>query len=74
MPRTVPVSFTTYAAMDIGCDNGLVVDRAYEDKAPYAFTGTIKNVVFDLQPGTHEDEQALHLHAAHNTAAQGVAG
>jgi arylsulfatase len=74
LPQTVPVSFTTYAAMDIGRDNGLVVDLAYEDKAPYAFTGTVKNVVFDLQPGAHEDEQALHLHAAHNAIAQGVAG
>jgi hypothetical protein len=35
--------------MDIGRDNGLVVDLAYEDKAPYAFTGTVKQVVFDLQ-------------------------
>ena len=42
--------FTTYAGMDIGRDNGGVVDLAYEDKAPYAFTGTIKQVVFDLKP------------------------
>ena len=47
---TVPIAFTTYAGMDIGRDNGLVVDLAYEDKAPYAFTGTVKNVVFDLKP------------------------
>ena len=39
MPRTVPVTFTSYSGMDIGRDNGLVVDRAYEDRAPYAFTG-----------------------------------
>ncbi|MCU0258142.1 MAG: arylsulfatase, partial [Solirubrobacteraceae bacterium] len=38
MPKTVPVSFTSYAGMDISRDNGLVVDREYEDKAPYAFT------------------------------------
>jgi Sulfatase len=42
MPHTVPVAFSSYAGMDIGRDNGLVVDRAYEDKAPYAFTGTVK--------------------------------
>ena len=74
MPQTVRSFFTTYAAMDIGRDNGLVVDLDYEDKAPYAFTGTVKDVVFDLQPGTHEDEQALHAHAAHHEMAAGVAG
>ena len=46
MLHTVPVAFSSYAGMDIGRDNGLVVDRAYEDKAPYAFTGTVKKVVF----------------------------
>src|SRR5262249_3382050 len=60
IPRTVPLAFTSYSGMDVGRDNGLVVDRAYEDKAPYAFTGTVKNVVFDLKPTSHEDEKALH--------------
>ena len=48
--KTVPIAFSSYAGMDIGRDNGLVVDRAYEAKAPYAFTGTVKRVVFDLKP------------------------
>jgi hypothetical protein len=74
MPQTVRSFFTTYAAMDIGRDNGLVVDLDYEDKAPYACTGTVKHVVFDLQPGSHEDEQALHAHIAHHEMAAGVAG
>ena len=74
MPRTVPVTFTSYSGMDIGRDNGLVVDRAYEDKAPYAFTGTVKRVVFDIQPAAHEDEQALHEHTALHAVAGGVAG
>jgi arylsulfatase len=74
MPRTVPISFTTYAAMDIGRDNGLVVDLAYEDKAPYAFTGKLKKVVFDLKPAHHEAEQALHAHEQRELAAAGVAG
>jgi hypothetical protein len=74
MPRTVPSFFTTYAAMDIGRDHGLVVDLDYEGKAHYAFTGTVKDVVFDLQPGTHEDEQALHAHVVHHEMAAGVAG
>ncbi len=74
MPRTVPISFTTYSGMDIGRDNGLIVDLAYEDKAPYAFTGTVKNVVFDLKPAAHDTELGLHQRAAHETVAAGVAG
>ena len=42
--------------MDMGRDNGGVVDLDYEDKAPYAFTGTLDNVVFDLAPHDHDDE------------------
>ena len=73
IPRTVPLAFTSYAGMDIGRDNGLVVDRAYEDKAPYAFTGTVKRVVFDLKPNTHEEEKALHEAAQHANLAHGAA-
>ncbi len=59
--------------MDIGRDNGLVVDLDYEPKAPYAFTGTVKQVVFDLKPVmAHDDEQALHQHASLNAVAHGV--
>jgi arylsulfatase len=74
MPQTVPMTFTSYAGMDIGRDNGLVVDLAYEDKAPYAFSGTVKQVVFDLKPSTHRDEQALHEQASLHGVAHGVAG
>ena len=74
MPKTVPVTFTSYAGMDISRDNGLVVDRAYEDKAPYPFTGTVKQVVFDLKPATkHEDERELHQESGHNAVAHAVA-
>ena len=57
--------------MDIGRDNGGVVDRAYEDRKPFAFTGTIKKVVFDVDPHAspeeaHELHQTVqHGHAAH---------
>jgi arylsulfatase len=75
MPNSISLIFTTYAGMDVGRDNGGVVDLAYEDKAPYAFTGTVKNVVFDLKPATtHEDEKALHVAAQHAGVAHGVAG
>lgn len=71
---TVPIAFTSYAGMDIGRDNGLVVDLDYEDRAPYAFTGTVKQVVFDLMPLAHEDETALHEHAHQHTLGAGAAG
>ena len=74
MPRTVPVAFSSYAGMDVGRDNGLVVDRAYEDKAPYAFTGTVKRVVFDLKPALHPKERELHEHAAVQAVGQGASG
>ena len=60
IPRTVPITFSSYAGMDVGRDNGLVVDLAYEDKAPYVFTGKVKKVVFDLMPNTYEDDKKLH--------------
>ena len=72
--HTVPVGFSSYAGMDIGRDNGLVVDLDYEDSALYAFTGTVKKVVFDLKPATHEDERALHEHAQMHGIGQGAAG
>jgi arylsulfatase A-like enzyme/uncharacterized membrane protein len=73
LPRTVPVFFSGDAGMDVGRDNGLVVDRDYEDKAPYPFTGTVKRVVFDLKPATtHDDEHALHEHASIHAVAHGV--
>jgi len=74
MPQTVSLLYTTYAGMDMGRDNGGVVDLDYEDKAPYAFTGTVKKVVFDLKPMTHEDEQALHEHKAQVGIGHGAAG
>ncbi len=70
--RTVAVRFSGYAGMDIGRDNGLSVDRAYAARAPYAFTGTVKKVVFDLKPGSHNDEKALHESGAHVATAHGI--
>ena len=65
MEHTVPARFSGYAGMDIGCDNGLVVDLSYADKAPFRFTGEIKQVVFDIAPHmSEEDAKALHEHAA----------
>jgi arylsulfatase len=74
MQHSIAMLFTTYAGMDMGRDNGGVVDLDYEDKAPYAFTGKLKNVVFDLKPAAIEAEQALHEHAAIHAVAAGAAG
>ena len=70
--KTVAVRFSGYAGMDIGRDNGLPVDRAYAAKSPYPFTGTVKKVVFDLKPGSHNDEKALHESGAHVATAHGI--
>ena len=65
LDKTIPVLPTSYAGMDVGRDNGSVVDLAYEDKAPYAFTGTVREVIFDVKPPTtHEHDKALHEHAS----------
>ena len=74
LDHTVPIAFSSYAGMDIGRDNGLVVDLAYEDKAPYAFTGTVKKVVFDLKPPSHEDEKACTSTKRCRRSAQGPLG
>jgi hypothetical protein len=74
MPHTIALLFTTYAGMDVGRDNGGVVDLAYEDKAPYAFTGTVSKVTFDLKPVSHEDELALHEHTTAQAVGGGAAG
>ena len=50
LDHTCAMLFTTYAGMDMGRDNGGVVDEDYADKAPYAFTGTLRKVTFDLKP------------------------
>ena len=72
--HTVPVRFSAYAGMDIGRDNGGVVDLSYDDRKPFAFTGTIKKVVFDIKPHlSTDDEQALHESAHHGHAAHALA-
>ena len=64
MDHTVPIRFSGYAGMDIGRDNGGVVDLAYEDRKPFEFTGTIRKVVFQIEPQPSKEE-AHELHTAH---------
>ena len=71
--HTVPVRFTGYAGMDIGRDNGMPVDRSYADRSPFPFTGTVKKVVFDINPHlSKEDEQGLHEHAQQALAGHAI--
>jgi hypothetical protein len=72
--RLPGLAFTSYAGLDVGRDNGLVVDRAYEDKAPHTFTGTVKEVIFDLKAVAHDAEKALHDHALVQHVGRGAAG
>jgi len=73
MDHSVPMRFSAYSGMDIGRDNGGVVDLSYADRRPFAFTGTIRKVVFDLHPhASDEDEQAVHTVAHHANAAHGL--
>lgn len=75
MDRTVPWRFSAYAGMDIGRDNGGVIDRNYADRAPFPFTGTVKKVIFDIKPHlSGDDEQALHESAHHGHVAHGMSG
>ena len=73
MDFTVPIRFSGYAGMDIGRDNGGVVDRAYEDQKPFPFTGTVKRVVFDITPHlTDQDELDVHTAHQHGQAAHAL--
>jgi arylsulfatase A-like enzyme len=73
LEHTVPFGFSGYAGLDVGRDNGLVVDRGYADKAPFAFTGTVKKVVFDVAPHLDDsDEHALHEHASQADTVRGI--
>ena len=75
MDHTVPVRFSGYAGMDIGRDNGGVVDLSYEDRKPFAFTGTVKKVVFDIKPHlSSQDELDLHAAEQHGQAGHALAG
>ena len=75
MEHTVPVRFSAYAGMDIGRDNGGVVDLSYADRKPFAFTGTVKRVTFDVRPQlSTTEEHALHEAAHHGHAANALAG
>ena len=46
---------------------------SYADKSPFAFTGTVKKVVFDVNPHLDDEhEQELHEHAHQALAAHAI--
>jgi arylsulfatase len=70
MDHSVPVRFSGYAGLDIGRDNGGVVDLSYEDRKPFEFTGTIRKVVFEVKP----DPSAAAAHELHTSQHAGNTG
>jgi arylsulfatase len=73
MDHTVPIRFSGYAGMDIGRDNGGVVDRAYEDRKPFPFTGTVKRVAFAVDPhGSKDEAHELHKTVHHGHTAHAI--
>lgn len=64
MPHTVPILFNFYSGMDIGRDNGEVVDPSYEHLAPFAFPGRIHRVDVDVR----QPDADSPLHAAEAAA------
>jgi arylsulfatase A-like enzyme len=50
LENTVPLRFTSYSGMDIGKDNGDPVSPSYAAQSPFAFTGKLGQVAFDLSP------------------------
>ena len=49
------------------------MDRAYEDKKPFAFTGTVKKVVFDITPHlVDQDELDVHTAEQHGQVAHAL--
>jgi arylsulfatase len=70
---TVPGQFTVYSGMDIGRDNGLPVDLSYAGKLPFAFTGTVKRVIFDVpQLPDRKTAESLHRGAVQGALARGI--
>ena len=73
MDHTVPVALLRLRGHGHRPRQRPVVDRNYADKSPFAFTGNVKKVVFDVNPHlTDEDEQALHEHAQQSLSGHGI--
>jgi len=61
IPRTIPIRFSLDETFDVGEDTGTPVVEDYNDKMPFAFTGTLKKFSVVLEPDklTAEERQRL---------------
>jgi arylsulfatase A-like enzyme len=65
LDHTVPIMFNAYSGMDVGRDNGEVVDASYEHLAPFAFGGTIHRIDVDVRPPGSDQLRTAETAAAH---------
>jgi len=56
--RTVPARFSVDETLDIGEDTGTPIVESYAAKMPFRFTGEIKKVAIELDPGHPRDGDA----------------
>lgn len=61
IPRTIPVRFSLDESFDVGADTGTPVIEDYNDKMPFAFTGTLKKLVVILEPDKLTEEESKRL-------------
>ncbi|MFV0301238.1 MAG: arylsulfatase [Paracoccus sp. (in: a-proteobacteria)] len=47
--RVVPARFSATETLDIGMDLGATVSKSYREQAPFAFTGSIEKVSFEMK-------------------------
>jgi arylsulfatase len=47
--RTVPAAFTASETLDVGRDLGSPVSRAYAERRPFAFEGTLREMRVELK-------------------------
>ena len=73
MDHTVPVRFSGYAGMDIGRDNGGVVDPAYEDRSPSRSPARSRRWCSTSRPHlVDQDELNVHTAEQHGRAAHAL--
>jgi arylsulfatase len=63
VPQTLPARISLDETFDIGIDTGTPIVDDYDDKMPYAFTGTIHRVGVVLEPEKLSPEEQAKLQA-----------
>jgi arylsulfatase A-like enzyme len=70
--RTIPLRFSLDETFDVGEDTGTPVIEDYNDKMPFAFTGTLKKFVVILEPDNLTEEERKRLLAEEAKASMAV--